>query len=168
MIVFAQDLNAPNTTNNNQESQVTNDSNFSDSFFGFESLFSDLNLDTVINSLNYFTLGSSIIFTIIFLITFFDYRIFFGGGELTNEKNGVSSLVLAIQLWWRYILVLVFYVLYGFFRESAFGVFFGFLVVLVYLVKILVDIINVLSTLNYFDWSAEWSQNLKKVLKFKK
>jgi hypothetical protein len=166
MKVFTQDLNSPNnqtTTSFNPNNNTGGDFNFN----GFN-LEQNLELGTIVDSVNYFVLATSILYSFIMVLNFFEYRIYFGGGELSNEKNGVNSLVLAVQLWWRYIFCLVFYVLFGLFRESIFAIFLAFLVIFVYAAKLFIDLIAVLSVLNYFEWSSNWSNMLKNLIKFKK
>jgi hypothetical protein len=166
MQIFAQDLNTPT----NQPSTSLNSTNSPGGDFSFSSfsLGQSLDLGVIIDSVNYFVLATSILYSFVMVINFFEYRIYFGGGELSNEKNGVDSLVLAIQLWWRYIFCLVFYVLFGLFRESIFAIFLAFLVIFVYAAKLFIDLIAVLSILNYFEWSSDWSNVLKNLIKFKK
>ncbi len=125
-------------------------------------------LETVIDSLNFFSLGFTIVFTIPLLVDFFQNRIFFGGGELAAEKQGVRALTIAMYIWRTYFVVLFFYLIFSTFRFSSVGILFGIVVTLLVIAKLWIDLIWILDTLSYFDFVSSFASRLQNILKIKK
>jgi hypothetical protein len=94
-------------------------------------ILSEDNVRTFIIQLNSFVLAVCIVYSILFIMDFYFYRMSHSYGDLKREKIGVESLVKAVNLWFSYLFCLIALGIYGYFS------FFGFITVLVYIVKLL-------------------------------
>lgn len=129
------DLYAPEESTIQATSSVSqNQTNFADffpnNFFDFDIL---LYWGLII------TLAWTIFYTIVFVIDFFYYRVQYPDGEfVTREKVGVESLFKAINLWWGFILCLIFYTAYFLQQDELIKILIGIVTLLVYLMKIFI------------------------------
>lgn len=130
-----------------------------------ENLLENPLLDLGTSSLNLFILGWTIFYNIFFLYHFFNHRIFFGYGEYSVEENGMKGIYSSIFIWWTYIVALTFFIAYGYFRNTSFGVVTAILYLFISLIKIYLDLGKILDLLNYFPWSKTMVSGLKKFLK---
>lgn len=164
MNVYAQDLLNSSSSSQSQssstQSQATstdlNNLNINNSF-----------LDPFVSWLNAFVLAWSIFYSVYFLAHFFFYRIFFGTGEMAQEKKGVKGIVRLLGIWWRYIACLVFLVIYGLTKDSLVGLAFGVLAIFVMLAKLYIDLARIMDLFEYFVWSKNIAKTVKKWLNWK-
>jgi hypothetical protein len=124
--------------------------------------------EIIFYALNYFSLAFSCFFTIIFLIDFFNNRVFNSGGELALEKPGVSSINSALRLWYRYYLVLTFLIFYSLFKQTFLGLILAFFGVLSVFYKLREDVLEILDIITYFSFVADITKEIKSILDFKK
>lgn len=155
--ILAQSLNIPD------EQVIIAEPQSSPVLFDLTELF-----EIVFYSLNYFALAGSVFFSIVFLIDFFNSRVFNSGGELAVEKVGVSGIKSALNLWYRYYLVLIFVLLYSLFRENFMALPVAFFGVLAIFYKIWQDILDLMEIIGYFSWASNIAETIKSSLQFKK
>lgn len=125
----------------------------------------NLVLDGGLYYLNYIALAWSILYSLFFLIEFFEYRMFNSQGELATEQKGTQGLYKMIMLWWRYLLALLTYVIYLSYKDSIAAPLLGLIAILFYLAKFWADSIRIFEHLSYFSWSAKIADAVKMVLK---
>jgi len=154
---YAQSLNIPETEI--QEVQASSGLDVFDLNFIFEQFF---------YILNYFALAWSIFFTVVFLIDFFNSRIFNSGGELAVEKVGTRSIRMALNLWYRYYLVLFFLILFSLFRQNFLALPFLILGILSVFYKLWQDLLEILEIIGYFSIPSKIASSIQESLTFKK
>jgi hypothetical protein len=159
MQVLAQDLN--NNFSQNSTNEVISTSN------GIDQSFLVI-FDKIVIYINYFVLAFSVFYTIIALMDFFEYRIYNGGAKLNNEKKGIKAINLAINIWRRYLPVVIFYLFAHSLRNSVFGYFALSLALIVLILKFWRDLIEISELFNYFSWSKSFMSKLRKTLEIKK
>jgi len=161
MEIFAQDLlqNSPEETTQNQNQTIN---------FGVSESQLLYTTEFVANGLNFFSLAFSIFYGIVMMINFFEYRIFYGGGEYTNEKVGVNPLLLLLHIWQRYFLLLAVFIAYDLTRTSMISILIALIMVGVFLYKLLKDIKGMADHFGYFQWSKKIADNIKNRLSFLK
>jgi len=168
MRVFAQDLinetSSKSASSNSSSSSLVNVvQNSTPTGFIFDITL----LDRIITNVNIFVLAWSIFYSYYFLVQFFQYRIIGAKGKVSDEVDGMKGIYPLLGMWWRYIGCLVLFVIYGFTRTTDLGLFIGVVTILVFIIKIYVDFMKILDLFNYFSWSKNLANNLKKRLNWK-
>lgn len=164
MNVYAQDL----LTNSSSSQQNQSSSTQSQTTTDIDNLnINNSFLDPFVTWLNAFVLAWSIFYSIYFLAHFFFYRIFTGTGELAAEKKGMKGMYRLLGIWWRYMICLVFLVIYGLTRDTLIGLAFGALAIFGMLGKLYVDIGRILDLFEYFSWSKNFAKTVKGWLNWK-
>lgn len=170
MNVFAQDLINQNSSSSTSSSSISTSSSIATSTQ--DQLQSILNLDVtildrIVTSVNLFALAWSIFYSYYFLIQFFQYRIIGAKGKVSDEVNGMAGIYPLLTMWWRYIGCLVLLVIYGLTRSTELGIPIGVVTILVFIIKIYIDLMKILGLFNYFNWSKNFAKNIKTRLKWK-
>jgi hypothetical protein len=88
---------------------------------------------------------------------------FHGGGEMSNEKAGVKALRRAINLWFRYWLVLPSLLLYSLLRETELHWLFGLLACLTIGWKLWRETLMLAEFISgYFGWADKFTNFINK------
>jgi hypothetical protein len=118
--------------------------------------------------LNYFALAWSIFFTVVYLIDFFNARVFNSGAELAVEKIGIRGIKMALRLWYRYYFALFCLVLFSLFRQSFLALPLSLLTIFAIFYKIWQDIIEMMDIIGYFKMASSIASAIQSSLSFKK
>ena len=119
-----------------------------------------------ISWVNAFTIAFTIFYCILYLIDFFENRMFFNsGGELGNEVYGVKSIKNAINIWLRYFPCLLLFTIFAVLRASPVGLIFALFALLGYAYKLYLDVYDLTFVLGYFGWSDKFGQAVRSILR---
>jgi len=119
-----------------------------------------INIDSILSAINTFSLAFCIIFTIIYLIDFYYFRVKYTDYDISREERGQKSMYSAMSLWFGYIVCLVCMTAY-IFVPAEFKTFTGWLCIVVFILKLLVvDFPNIPGIGKYLGWPGSQIEKL--------
>jgi peptidoglycan/LPS O-acetylase OafA/YrhL len=150
---FAQDLFQPSNgsspsspSNTNVVTTTTTNTNF----------FSDWNINDFLFNLNLYTLLWSVMISFILISNFYFYYRKFGDMEFEREEKGEKSLWKSAYTWIRYLLCWGLIFAANYFGSGFLSIVFGVIAILVVIIKFWFDILDIISTTDYFPWFADF------------
>jgi Na+/H+ antiporter NhaC len=123
-------------------------------------------LDNILLNVNWFLILFSVLGSLILISNFYFYYRYESDKNKKREQKGEISIWLALNIWLRYIPVVLFIGLYNFTSGIVnFIVFALFCISCV--VKIYFDILGLLKNQDYFPWFSTLSTNISNLLKLR-
>lgn len=162
MQIYAQDLNQNKPLPSSASSAATTQNiNFPSANINL----TNIRVDQIIGFLNIFLLAWSVFYCFFCLITFFNNRIYFGGGELATEKGGMQGIYAALQIAWTYVATLPFFALFAYLYTAypLVSIAAILLYVIVFLLKLSRDIHQITPFFMGFSWSASVAKFLQSI-----
>ncbi len=107
-----------------------------DAFFAF-----DINIGSIISTLNYFTLAWCILYSFLLVSDFFFWRVIYSNLEVPRIRRGEKSIFNAAKMWSSYVLLAFAYMIYTVLYDNTLVAnVLGMFVIGGYIVKLILDL----------------------------
>lgn len=124
--------------NNTPSANIVSQATATESSAGLFNL--NIDIGSIVSTLNYFALAWCIIYTFMLVSDFFFWRVLYTNLEIPRLKRGEKSLIDASKIWWGYFLVAFAFLIYTLLYDTGIADVFGMFLITGYIVKLLFDL----------------------------